>query len=86
MSSAVVTARVSPETLALIDRVARDRGRSRSWFVGEAVRRAAEAQAEFDTLVQEGIDAIERGDVVPHDVVMAELEARIAELQAQCDK
>lgn len=86
MSTAVVTARVSSETLALIDRAATSRGRSRSWFVAEAVKRAAEAQAEFDAFVQEGIDAIERGDIVPHDAVMADLEARIAELQARCDE
>lgn len=84
MSSAVVTARVSVETLALIDQVAGRRGRSRSWFVAEAVKRIAEAEAAFDAFVQVGIDDIENGRVVPHEEVMTRLEARVAELKAKC--
>ncbi len=84
MSSAVITARVPAETLALIDKVVRQRGRSRSWFIAEAVKQAATAQAKFDALVQEGVDDIEAGRIVPHDEVMAHFETLIAKYEKQC--
>ena len=85
MKTAVVTARIPEDTLALIDQAVRQRGRSRCWFVAEAVKRAAHAQAEFDAFVQEGVDAIDCGDTVPHVEVMAKLGAMIAKYEKQCE-
>ena len=84
MASSVITARLDPETLALVDRVAKAQGRSRSWFAAQAIKCAAEAEAEYEAFVQVGIDAIARGDFVEHDVVMAKLDGWIAELEAEC--
>lgn len=81
--TAVITARVDAETLALVDKVAGSQGRSRSWFVAEAVRRVAESEADFLAFVQVGIDAIERGDVVPHEQVAAEFSEMIARHKAR---
>lgn len=67
--SSVITARLDPDTLALVDRVSKAHGRSRSWFAAQAIKHAAEQEAEILSFVQEGIDAIERGDVVPHEEV-----------------
>lgn len=67
--SSVITARLDPDTLALVDRVSKAHGRSRSWFAAQAIKQAAEQEAEILSFVQEGIDAIERGDVVPHEEV-----------------
>jgi len=78
------TARVDEETLALVDRVSKAHNRSRAWFVARAIGEAARKEADFLAFVQEGIDAIERGDVVEHDVVMAELDAMIAKHEARC--
>lgn len=83
--SAVITARVDPETLALIDKVVASQGRSRSWFVANAVQRAAEYEADFLAFVQEGIDAADLGDLIPHEEVVAEIDAMIAKHQARCD-
>lgn len=82
--SAVITARIDPETLALIDKVASAQGRSRSWFVARAVQRAAEQEADFLAFVQEGIDAADRGELIPHEDVMAELDGMIAKHRARC--
>jgi predicted transcriptional regulator len=82
--SAVITARVNEETLALVDRLASAEGRSRAWFVARAVREVAEREAEFQAFVQEGIDAVERGDVASHEEVMADLDAMIAFHEARC--
>lgn len=82
--SAVITARIDPETLALIDKVVASQGRSRSWFAARAIQRAAEYEADFLAFVQEGIDAADRGELVPHEEAMAELDAMIAKHQVQC--
>jgi predicted transcriptional regulator len=84
--SAVVTARLDSETLALVDQVAKSRGRSRSWFVAKAVRQVAESEAEFLAFVSEGDEAIARGDVVSHSDVMAELDQMIEAHKARCAK
>src|SRR3546814_11575994 len=67
--SAVITARVDPETLALIDKLVAAQGRSRAWFVAKAVQRAAEAEADFLAFVHEGIDAADRGELIPPEAV-----------------
>jgi predicted transcriptional regulator len=82
--TAVITARVDEDTVALIDKVAQAQGRSREAFATRAVERAARAEARFLAFVQEGIDDIEAGRVIPHDVVMAELDAMIAKHEARC--
>ena len=84
MASSVITARLDPETLALVDRVAKAQGRSRSWFAAQAIKRAAEAEAEYQAFVQVGIDAADRGELVPHEEVMAELDEMIARHRARC--
>lgn len=66
-ASSVITARLDPETMALVDKAARARGRSRSWFAAQAIKRAAEAEAEYMAFVQKGIDDIERGAFVEHE-------------------
>lgn len=82
--TAVITARLDEETLALVDRVAKAQGRSRAWFAAQAIRRVAESEADFLAFVQEGIDDIEAGRFVEHEVVMAELDAMIAKHEARC--
>jgi len=81
--SAVITARLDEETLAKVDRVASAQGRSRSRFAAQAIREAAEREAEFLAFVQEGIDAADRGELIPHEEVVAEIERMIARHKAR---
>lgn len=74
--TSVVTTRLDAETIALVDKVAADQGRSRSWFIAEAVRTAAEQEAAFLAFVQEGIDSADRGELTPQDEVFANLRRR----------
>ncbi len=83
MVSSVITARLDAETLALVDRVAKAQGRSRSWFAAQAIKRAAEAEAEYQAFVQVGIDSADRRELVPHEEVMAELDGMIARHRAR---
>lgn len=75
---------IDAETMAILDRVAQRRGISSREFAAQAIRRAAESDDDFDAFIQVGIDAADRGDLVPHEQVMAELEARIAKHRARC--
>ena len=83
MASSVITTRLDPETLALVDRVAKAQGRSRSWFAAQAIKRAAEAEAEYQAFVQVGVDAIDRGDFVEHEVVEKMIDEMIARHRAR---
>jgi predicted transcriptional regulator len=60
--SKVISARVSDEVLAAIDRLADSQERSRAWIVNQLVKNAAERQIEFDEFIKVGTDAIERGE------------------------
>ena len=84
--SAVVTARLDPATLDLVDKIAAVQGRSRSGFAAEAIRRVAESEADFMAFVQVGIDAADRGELIPHDQVMAELDEMIAKHRDRCQR
>ena len=84
--SAIITARVDEEVMNLVDRVSKARGRSRAWFAANAIERAARQEAEFLEFLQEGIDAADRGEVVPHEQIVAELQEMIARQKARCAK
>ena len=81
--SAVITARVDEETLALVDRVSKAHNRSRAWFVARAVSEAARKEAEFLDFVQIGIDSADRGELIPHEEVFARIKARRHRLAAE---
>lgn len=53
-------------------------------ITADAMPCVVETEAAFRAFLQEGLDAIERGDVVPHAQVMAELDAMIARHRARC--
>jgi predicted transcriptional regulator len=80
--TAVVTARLDAETLALVDKVAKAQGRSRAWFAAQAIQRVAEREADFLAFVQEGIDAADRGELIPHEEVFREIRTRRPKPQA----
>ena len=76
--SAIITARIDEETLELVDRVSKARGRSRAWFAARVIEQVARSEAEFLAFIQEGIDDIEADRIVEHEEVVAELDAMIA--------
>ena len=83
--TSVITTRLDQQTLDLVDKVAGAQGRSRSWFAARAIREAAEREAEFMAFVQVGVDAADRGDLIPHDEVMAEMRQMIARHRARAE-
>jgi predicted transcriptional regulator len=81
--TAVITARVDEETLKLVDRVSKAHNRSRGWFAARAIAEAARKEADFLAFVQEGVDDIEAGRFVEHEVVVARLDEMIARHKAR---
>jgi len=65
--SNVVTARIDDDVLAMVDRLAASRERSRSWIVARLIESAARAQLESDAFIQVGLDDIEVGRTIAHD-------------------
>ena len=82
--TAIITARVDEETLDLVDRLSKARGRSRAWFAARAIEQVARSEAELLAFIQEGIDDLEAGRFIEHEEMKAELDAMIARLEARC--
>jgi predicted transcriptional regulator len=71
----VVSARVSDELLVMIDRLAEKQDRSRAWIVAKCLDLAVRRDIKFLDFVQAGEDAIESGDYVTQEELIAELRA-----------
>lgn len=82
-SSTVITARLDPDTMALVDQVAKAQGRSRAWFAARAIKQAAEAEAELQAFIQVGMDDVDAGRVVPHEEVELLFDEMIARHRAR---
>ena len=80
--SQVITARIDPEVMALVDRVALAQGRSRSWLAARAIEKMARAETAFMDFVKKGEDDIERGDYLTQDEMEAWISERIRNRQA----
>jgi predicted transcriptional regulator len=76
--SNVITARVSDEVLAMIDRLASSRERSRAWITSRLIEAAARKEIEFADFIQEGIDSLDRGEGISQDEMERWFDEKIA--------
>jgi predicted transcriptional regulator len=65
--SIVVTTRIDAATADSLDGLADRLDRSRAWIVAKAVARYVEEQTEFLDFIQEGEDAIDRGEFLTQE-------------------
>ncbi len=72
-----ITTAVDAATDDAISRVAAARGITRDEFAADALRRAVRSDEKLAAFAKVGSDAADRGDVISHEVVMAELDAMI---------
>ena len=63
-------------------RLAAATGRSKSWHVNAALEAYVTAELEFVAAVEEGLAAAERGELIPHEDVIAEIRARHGKISA----
>ena len=68
------------ETRERLDRVAEAYERKRSWIIGRAIQEYLEREEAFARAVEADLESAERGELIAHEDVMAEMEARLKEL------
>ena len=76
--TAVITARVSEELAADLDKLAGELERSRAWIVAKAIKRYVREELEFIAYIQEGEDDIAAGRVHSQEEVEAMFNVRRA--------
>lgn len=69
--TSVVTSRLSVESLADVDRLARELDRSRAWIVAKAIERYVREELEFIAFIKEGEADIAAGRVRDQEEVEA---------------
>lgn len=67
-----------------LDRLAESMDRSPEALFYYALERILEDAASEAAFVQEGIDAIEAGDFIPHEIMVGKMEAMIAAHRSRC--
>jgi predicted transcriptional regulator len=73
------TVRTDGETVKRLDRLAAQLDRSRNYLVNQAIQEYLELHAWQIQKIEAGIAAADRGDVIPHEDVMSEMDALIEE-------
>jgi len=66
-NTSVVTARLDPETMSALEKLAASRERSKAWIVAKAVRQYVEDEAAFHAFLEAGDAAIDRGDYLTQE-------------------
>jgi hypothetical protein len=59
-------------------------GESGAEAAGEGARRSHNGEKVYGAFIRIGVVAVERGDVVPHALVVAEIDAMIERHRARC--
>lgn len=70
-----LTIRLPKEQIERLELLARDTRRSRSYLAGEAIAQYLEYEEWKIQAIKEGIAAADRGDLVPHEKVVAWIES-----------
>ena len=74
--TAVITARVSEETLGLLDSIAAHHDRSRSWVIARAIELHAQREAEFIEFARKGVEDLDAGRSITHEELVDRIRAR----------
>lgn len=83
MTRRTASIRVEDEKLDRLDKLAQAVDRPRSWLINQAIDRYLDEEEQFIAAVEEGIAAADRGELIRHDQVMKNLEARVTRAEAR---
>jgi predicted transcriptional regulator len=75
MGSTTLTVRVSPELKERLDKLAERTRRTKSFLAGEAIAGYVERELGIVAGIERGLADMKAGRVVPHEEVMAEIDA-----------
>jgi predicted transcriptional regulator len=79
MTTEAFTVRADSDVVHRLDHLATRLDRSRNYLVNQAIKEYLELHAWQIEKIQEGIEAADRGQTIPHEEVMAEMDALIQE-------
>lgn len=79
MTTEAFTVRTESEIVNRLDNLASRLDRSRNYLVNQAIKEYLDLHAWQIEKIQEGIEAADRGELIPHEDVMAEMDALIEE-------
>jgi predicted transcriptional regulator len=83
MTAKTASIRMADEKLERIDKLARAMHRSRAWVINEAVSRYLDYEEWFIRQVEEGLKEAEGGELLDHEMVARQWEAKLeAEMDA----
>lgn len=82
-SSIPVSLRVPADLIETLDKIAAALERSRSWVMLRALRQYAADEGQEILDVQEGLAELERGEGIPIEDVLAEMDEIIAKAEAK---
>ncbi len=77
MASTTLTVRLTPELKARLGKLAERTQRTKSFLAGEAIGGYVERELEIVAGIERGLDDMKAGRVVPHEDVMADIDATI---------
>jgi len=78
MADTSITIRTDPELAAKVAALATAMDRSRNWVIEDALRQYVEVQAWQIEGIKQAIASLDRGEGIPHEQVMAEMEALLS--------
>jgi len=76
--SVTITARVKPALAKKLEAYAKAAKRTRSWVLEDILDRHLDSEIAFLRFVQEGIDAADSGESVPHEEAVRQIRTYIA--------
>lgn len=79
MTGHTITIRTDPEIAKQITALAEAMERSRNWVIEDALKQYLEAQAWQIEGIRDAMTALDKGEGIAHDEVMAEMDALIEE-------
>ena len=68
-----LTIRMTPETKAKLDLIAKSTQRSRSFLASQAIEQYAESEAEIVEGIVQALAELDAGNTIPHEDVMREM-------------
>ena len=82
MAIRTASIRVDEQVLDRLDRLAQTMDRSRSWVIAQAIEQYLDHEEWFVRAVEAGIEAADRGDLIPHDQVIQNVRERLKKAQS----
>ena len=75
----MISFRIAPEKVAQLDSIAKAMDRDRSYLLNEAVESYLSEQQRFAAMVEEGLEASKKGEVIDHEDVGRMIDSGVRE-------